>query len=200
VSPLLKSRIDANFWKMALEECENFSVLIHGGLRRRSGTKFVAEVNDSDQIARLLPFSFFNTQSYVIAVSGAGFQQFYAERGVLGAPYTVAHSWSAADIDDLTYTQFNDVAYLAHKDYAPQKLSRVADTTWTLANAVYRAAPLGTAGRLMAMAVAHHRFNYIHPVLDGNRRRSACIGQTQRGGRVRFPAKVLHCRFPALVR
>jgi Fic family protein len=34
----------------------------------------------------------------------------------------------------------------------------------------YRLAPLGTAGRLMAMAAAHHRFNHIHPFPDGNGR------------------------------
>lgn len=34
----------------------------------------------------------------------------------------------------------------------------------------YRLAPLGTAGRLTAMAAAHHRFNYIHPFPDGNGR------------------------------
>jgi Fic family protein len=34
----------------------------------------------------------------------------------------------------------------------------------------YRLSPLGTAGRLMAMAAAHHRFNYIHPFPDGNGR------------------------------
>jgi Fic family protein len=34
----------------------------------------------------------------------------------------------------------------------------------------YRLAPLGTAGRLMATAAAHHRFNYIHPFPDGNGR------------------------------
>lgn len=34
----------------------------------------------------------------------------------------------------------------------------------------YRLATLGTAGRLMAMAAAHHRFNYIHPFPDGNGR------------------------------
>ena len=34
----------------------------------------------------------------------------------------------------------------------------------------YRLSPLGTAGRLMAMAAAHHRFNYIHPFADGNGR------------------------------
>lgn len=30
--------------------------------------------------------------------------------------------------------------------------------------------PLGPAGRILAMATAHHRFNYIHPFPDGNGR------------------------------
>lgn len=34
----------------------------------------------------------------------------------------------------------------------------------------YTFAPLGTAGRIIAMAAAHHRLNYIHPFPDGNGR------------------------------
>jgi Fic family protein len=34
----------------------------------------------------------------------------------------------------------------------------------------YRFASLGTAGRIAAMAAAHHRLNYIHPFMDGNGR------------------------------
>lgn len=34
----------------------------------------------------------------------------------------------------------------------------------------FRLEPLGRSGRLVAVAVAHHRFNYIHPFADGNGR------------------------------
>jgi Fic family protein len=34
----------------------------------------------------------------------------------------------------------------------------------------YRLAPLGPGSRILAIAAAHHRFNYIHPFLDGNGR------------------------------
>jgi Fic family protein len=34
----------------------------------------------------------------------------------------------------------------------------------------YRFSQLGTAGRIMAIGAAHHRFNYIHPFPDGNGR------------------------------
>ncbi len=34
----------------------------------------------------------------------------------------------------------------------------------------YELAPLGKAGRIIALAAAHHRFNYVHPFPDGNGR------------------------------
>jgi Fic family protein len=39
----------------------------------------------------------------------------------------------------------------------------------------YRFAPLGMGQRIMAMAAAHHRLNYIHPFLDGNGRVSRLV-------------------------
>lgn len=39
----------------------------------------------------------------------------------------------------------------------------------------YRFAHLGKGSRIIAMAAAHHRFNYIHPFLDGNGRVSRLI-------------------------
>ena len=34
----------------------------------------------------------------------------------------------------------------------------------------YRFEALGSGSRILAMAAAHHRLNYIHPFLDGNGR------------------------------
>jgi Fic family protein len=60
----------------------------------------------------------------------------------------------------------HDVAVGRHE---PPSSKRVPDFMAYFAER-YRLAPLGTAGRLMAMAAAHHRFNYIHPFPDGNGR------------------------------
>lgn len=60
----------------------------------------------------------------------------------------------------------HDVAVGRHE---PPSSARVPDFMTYFAER-YRLAPLGTAGRLMAMAAAHHRFNYIHPFPDGNGR------------------------------
>jgi Fic family protein len=60
----------------------------------------------------------------------------------------------------------HDVAVGRHQ---PPPSARVPDFMTYFAER-YRMAPLGTAGRLMAMAAAHHRFNFIHPFPDGNGR------------------------------
>jgi Fic family protein len=60
----------------------------------------------------------------------------------------------------------HDVAVGRHE---PPSSERVPDFMAYFADR-YRLAPLGTARRLMAMAAAHHRFNYIHPFPDGNGR------------------------------
>ena len=41
----------------------------------------------------------------------------------------------------------------------------------------YRFEGMGRAGRIIAMAAAHHRFNYIHPFPDGNGRVSRLMSQ-----------------------
>lgn len=166
-SPLLRSRIDAEFWKSALDTCENFSVLLQGGIRRRSGTRFVREVKDSTAVSRLLPFLFSNTQSYVLEVSGAGVLRFFADRGVVGAPYEVAHSYSAGDIAALSYAQFNDLAFVAHADYAPKKLSRFADTNWTLGNAVFNDGPY-LAENITSTSLTPAETGAVTPLMTNN--------------------------------
>jgi len=53
--------------------------------------------------------------------------------------------------------------------HAPPSSARVPDFMQYFAER-YNFAHLGKSGRLIAMAAAHHRFNYIHPFPDGNGR------------------------------
>lgn len=140
ISPLLATRADIDFWRQSLDYCLNFHVLTHGGIRRRSGSRYVATLKNSAVAGRLLPFKFSEAQAYVLVLND-GFIRFCALRGVLGAPYQIAHAWAAGDLPRLAYTQVNDVAYVAHKGYAPQKLVRAADTSWSIGAATFNDGP-----------------------------------------------------------
>jgi len=145
ISPLLGSRADVDFWRASLEYCRNFNVLTHGGLRRRSGTRFIQDLTVSTVAGyKLFPFKFSEDQSYVLAFLPDQTMRFFSEREAVtsgGVVYGIPHPYAAADIQKLSFTQFNDVAYFAHRKYAPRKLSRLGDANWSMANAVFEDGP-----------------------------------------------------------
>ena len=66
ISPSLWARTDLVKYATGLRSCLNFMVMRHGGLTIRPGTGFVAEVKNSAQKIRLLPFVFNASQTYVL--------------------------------------------------------------------------------------------------------------------------------------
>ena len=68
----------------------------------------------------------------------------------------------------------HDVAVGRHQ---PPSSARVDDFMRYFAER-YRFDGMGRAGRIIAMAAAHHRFNYIHPFPDGNGRVSRLMSHT----------------------
>ena len=82
ISPRLWSRVDLAFYQIALEQCENFVVLPHGGAARLPGSRFVSEVKFNNIKTRLLPFQFNTEQTYVIE-AGNQYFRFYKDRGIV---------------------------------------------------------------------------------------------------------------------
>src|SRR5574342_691078 len=80
ISPRLYGRVDLNRYANAVKECLNFIVLPQGGVSRRPGTHFVAEVKDSAARVRLIPFEFSDEQAYVIE-AGNQYFRFYMDGG-----------------------------------------------------------------------------------------------------------------------
>lgn len=73
----------------------------------------------------------------------------YISGGTIRRVYQIATPYTSDDVGTLTFAQENDVMYLAHKDYAPRKLSRLADDNWTLETLTFLpdiAAPTGLDG------------------------------------------------------
>ena len=47
ISPRLLGRVDLTKYTSSMQRCENFICFPHGGITKRSGTRFIAEVKDS---------------------------------------------------------------------------------------------------------------------------------------------------------
>jgi len=79
IAPQLYGRFDVDAWQAGVKEALNVTILKYGGLSKRPGHRLVAEVLDSSEPTRLIPFEFSLEQTYVLE-----FGQGYAAPMALG--------------------------------------------------------------------------------------------------------------------
>jgi len=133
-SPQLEGRVDIAKYANGAKTLENMLVKAYGGAYRRPGTYYVAEVKDSTKAVRVLSFRFSVTQAYILEI-GDQYMRVYKDGGQVqsgGGAYELATPYLEADIFDLQFAQSADVLYVAHKSYAPRKITRTAHDAWTI--------------------------------------------------------------------
>lgn len=143
VSPSMFGRVDTKRHQNGAAEVQNFVVRPQGPLVRRMGSAYLGEVKSSANATRLIPFQFSNTQTYALEF-GNNVIRFWKDKALIlsaGVPIELASPYSSADVAAIYFAQSADVIYLAHPSYPPQKLSRLSDTSWTIANAKFDDGP-----------------------------------------------------------
>ncbi|KKM22039.1 hypothetical protein LCGC14_1629410 [marine sediment metagenome] len=80
LSPRLHARVDFIKYPSGLEECINLIPLPEGGVIRRPGTRFVAEIADSTKRGRLFGFEATAEQHHVLEL-GENKIRFYFRQG-----------------------------------------------------------------------------------------------------------------------
>lgn len=134
LSPALWARVDLAKYASGLKTGTNLFVHPHGGASNRAGLTFIGEVDDSAKPARLIPFEFSASQTYILEFGDYVMRVWRLGEVVLsgGAPYELVTPYSANDVGDLVFIQEADVMYLTHVSYPVQKLARLGEANWTL--------------------------------------------------------------------
>jgi hypothetical protein len=145
LSKRLGGRTDLSKYYNGCSELENFIVHSHGGVSRRPGTRFIAEVKSSSASTRLVKFQFSITQSYVLEF-GNNYFRVYKDGGQItsGSPAAaveVTTTYTTAQLFDLKFAQSADVMYVVHNSHAVRKISRTSDTSWTIADVDFKRGP-----------------------------------------------------------
>lgn len=89
LSPRLDLRIDTKKYASGAFTIENAIVMPHGGLRKRPGTKFIAEVKDSTDDPRLIAFEFSTEQSYMLEFGNGYIRPFKDQGTIIGSSKTI---------------------------------------------------------------------------------------------------------------
>lgn len=143
-SPLLDARVDVEKYGKACRQLENAVIETYGAARRRPGLRWVAQAKHADRKCRLIEFSFSTEVSFIIE-TGHEYMRFFKDRARVlssGTPYELATPYQESELFQLQYAQINDVVYIVHPNHAVRKLSRVADTNWTLTEVAWSDPPL----------------------------------------------------------
>ena len=82
LSPRLDGRTDLTKYYNGAKTLNNFTIQPHGGASRRPGTRFIHEVKDSSNAARLIPFEFSTVQTYVLEL-GNQYIRFFKDKGII---------------------------------------------------------------------------------------------------------------------
>lgn len=146
LSPYLYGRSELKSYLAGAKQIENFIVLPYGGLLRRPGFKFVAEVKDSTKKVRLIPFEFSTEQTYILEF-GHQYIRFYMDNGQIqsgGLPYEIATPYDENDLFEIQYAQNADVMWIVHPEYKPKKLTRYGHTNWILQDYIPTSNPFQT--------------------------------------------------------
>ena len=90
LSPRLDGRTDLTKYTSGCSTLENLVVYPHGSAARRPGSTFVAEVADSDNKTRLIPFEFSTTQTYMLEFSNLKMRVYKDKGAVLEGDKTIS--------------------------------------------------------------------------------------------------------------
>ena len=135
ITPKMHGRVDLQKYGASCKTLKNFICFPHGGIVKRSGTRFVAECKDSANTKRLIPFVFSTTQAYILEF-GNDYIRFYRNEGQIldsGSAYEISSPWGEEYLDGLSFTQSADILYVTHPEFKPRKVTRTGHTTWTVA-------------------------------------------------------------------
>jgi hypothetical protein len=144
LSPYMDARSDVEKYRSGCRTLENMIVLPYGGVYRRAGTEYLGNAKNDDRQCRLIGFNFSVTTRFVLEF-GHQYIRVWGNNGPVlsgGSPLEIASPYQESELREIQYVQVNDIMYLAHANHAPRKLTRVADTSWTLATVKWKYPPL----------------------------------------------------------
>jgi hypothetical protein len=144
ITPRLYGRTDIAKYDNGAATVENFIVQPHGGLTRRPGTRFVAEVKNSANAVRLVPFEFNVEQAYVLEF-GPTYFRIYKDGGQVtsgGSPVEVVTVYTASDLDTLKFAQAADTMYVVSPNHPIYKITRTSHTAWTITEVELQRGPM----------------------------------------------------------
>lgn len=125
LSPNVLSRIDLEAYRAGLKKARNIIPINQGGVERRGGTAFRANLGAS---SRLEPFIFNLGEEYILAFQHTALK-IYSTNGSLLQTITSC-VWETAELFEMDLAQTGDTMIIVHENFSPQIITRTGASTF----------------------------------------------------------------------
>jgi hypothetical protein len=148
ISPRLYGRVDIDRYGNSAKKLLNALPVIHGGARRRPGTRFVNPAKSSAAASRLIPFVFNRDTAYMLEFGESTMRVYSVGGSNLLAD--IATPYSSAMLADVDFVQGADTMFLFHPLVPIKRLRRFSPTSWDLSDAPFLTTPFDEQGHALA--------------------------------------------------
>lgn len=140
-SPVVQARRDVDAWQAGAQRLTNVTLMKHGGVRKRMGTELVYVQCETDDVTRMLPFTFSTGQSYVLlmgqatmrplALGGAVLAEGFGITAITRAnPGVVTAPFHALTTGDEVF--FSGIEGMTELNGRVAKITRIDDDTFSI--------------------------------------------------------------------
>lgn len=139
LSPRMKGRGDVARYQNGAETIENGIVVVHGGVVRRQGTRYLATAKLSgDRDVRLIRYVYAVDQAYVLEFGHLYIRFFDGATGSVimdpatSLPFEVVSPYAESQLSNVRTKQSADLMFLYHPEVPTQQLQRLTPMLWVL--------------------------------------------------------------------
>jgi hypothetical protein len=151
ITPRMKGRVDVARYQTGADVIENGIPVVHGGVDRRDGTRYLAaQKYSTTRQVRLIRYVFSATQAYMLEF-GHLHVRVYASNGALLlnsglTPLEIPSPFTEAQLWDITTKQGADTMFLFHPDVPTQRLRRLTSDQWSIQPVPWAVQPFAELG------------------------------------------------------
>lgn len=138
LAPDYQYRIDTTQYAAGAKALTNCRLLVGGGVESRPGSVWLVDLPGE---CRLFDWVVDENTKYIVALSDGRFDA-YQTNGVYAGTMTGC-PWDASMLRSLSYAQSANTAFIAHRDFPPQRIVRTSPTTWSIAPVAFAIGPGG---------------------------------------------------------
>jgi len=149
-SPRVLGRVDIDRYQTGLKRCTNAHPVLHGGVKRRAGSRYLSAALSSANLngSVLVPFVVSQSEAWMVEFANLAARIWNADGTLAGV--TLVTPYGLNDLRTIDWAQSDSTLYLFHGSHPISRLRRLVNGTWLLDEVPFTTRPFAEYGNFRA--------------------------------------------------